>query len=259
MFERRTLPGGVTALVSTMLEANGFLAAFTERTGGASPPPFDSLNLGYSTLDDARNVAANRDRVRAALGVGRFTFGHQVHGARVSRVGRTRAGAGYDDPARTLAGTDAMVTTMRGVPLAVLTADCVPVAMADPSSGRLGVVHAGWRGMAAGVLQRAVAAFPEPRRIRAVVGPAVGPDHYEVGPDVADMILTGTSGNAVVIRGEARPRVDLPGTAAAVLRDLGVRDVDVAGLCTGCLAERFFSHRRDGPTGRQALVAVRLA
>jgi polyphenol oxidase len=260
MFERRLLPGGVTALVSTMLESDGFLAAFTERTGGQSPSPYDSLNLGYSTLDDGANVAANRDRVRSALGAGRFTFGHQVHGARVSRVGEARAGAGYDDPAATLPRTDAMVTSRRGVPLAVLTADCVPIAMADPSVGRLVVIHAGWRGVAGGIVQRAVAAFPEPRRVRAAVGPAIAPDHYEVGPDVAAMVEAGAGGHAVVVRGEGqgRPRVDLPGTAGAVLRSLGVRDVEVAELCTACLVERFFSHRRDGPTGRQALVAVRL-
>jgi polyphenol oxidase len=261
MLERRRLADGVTALVSTTMEADGFLVAFTERTGGCSSSPYESLNLGYSTEDRPANVSANRDRVRLALGLPPFTFGHQVHGARLSRVGAGRAGAGYADPARTLAATDAMVTALAGVALAVLTADCVPVALADPRAGLLAVVHAGWRGIAAGVLQRAVGTFPDPPEVRAAIGPAVGPDHYEVSEEVAAEVAAGAAGRAIVHRdgAGARPRLDLPGTARRVLETAGILRIELSESCTACEPARYFSHRRDGPTGRQALVAGRLA
>lgn len=257
MLERRTLPGGVTALVSTAFEDDGFLAAFTERTGGASSGSFRSLNLGSRTADDPTAVAANRAQVCGALDIAGFARAEQVHGGRSATVRPEDAAAGFDRPDAAIAGVDALATTERDVALAVVTADCVPLALADPRRGRLAVVHAGWRGVAAGVVATAVAGFADPTSILAAIGPAIGPDHYEVGEDVARAVSSATEEGAVVSRMNGTVRLDLPATVARVLRELGVRRVERDPSCTACEDERFFSHRRDGPTGRQALVAVR--
>jgi len=245
--------------VSRRLESDGFLVACTERTGGTSAKPFASLNLGLRSGDDVEAVRENRRRVIGALGIDPFACVRQLHGARVVRAGPARAGGGFMDPDEALADADGIVTTSRAVPLAVLAADCVPVALADPSSGRLAVVHAGWRGVAAGVLRSALRPFPRPAEVRAVIGPAVGPDHYEVGEDVALAVSAATERGAVTSRVGASLRLDLPATVARILRESGVTRLERSEECTACLPRRFFSHRRDGAgTGRQALVGVRV-
>lgn len=166
------------------------------------------------------------------------------------------APAADDVPAPVPVG-DVLTTSAPGVPLSVLVADCVPVALADPATGRVAAVHAGWRGIVAGVLEAAVAAFPRPQVLLAAVGPAVGPDHYEVGPDVAGAVSRAAPQAVVVQAGEAL-RLDLGATVERTLRNLGVGRVDRAELCTACLPQRFFSYRRDRRTGRQALVAWRV-
>src|SRR5439155_6700134 len=146
VLERRVLAHGMAALVSLRLESAGFLAAFSERDGGISEGPFQSLNLGLRSGDRGDSVSGNRRRLCEALGVPPFACGRQAHGSRLARAGRRRAGAGFDDPAFAFPRTDALTTAERGIPLAVLAADCVPVALADPVAGRVAVVHAGWRG-----------------------------------------------------------------------------------------------------------------
>jgi purine-nucleoside/S-methyl-5'-thioadenosine phosphorylase / adenosine deaminase len=259
VLERRDFPGGVAALVSTRLESSGFLAAFTERTGGVSTGSFRSLNLGLGSGDEVSLVRENRRRVREALSIAPFASGHQVHGAHVAHVDPSRAGAGFEDAGTNFPRTDALVTSWPGLPLAVIAADCVPVALADPRAGRLAVVHAGWRGVAAGIIEEAMRAFDAPERLGAAIGPAVGADHYEVGEDVASAVLSAADGDAVLVRSGSTLCLDLPGTVEGILRRAGVRQIERARACTACEPERFFSHRRDGPCGRQALVAVRLA
>ena len=258
MLDRRTLGHGVTALVSADLEEAGFLAAFTERTGGVSGPPFGSLNLSFSGGDAPDRVMENRRRVCRALGIERFAFGHQVHGGSVRMVGRSEAGAGFDHPSAALPSTDAMATLVRGVALAVLVADCVPIALASPAEGRLAVVHAGWRGIAAGIVTSAVAMFHRPRDLIGAIGPAVGLDHYEVGPEVATSVAAAAAGRAVVKGAGERTRLDLAATVAGILRGCGVPRIEMAGECTACRPDRFYSFRGEGITGRQALVAVRM-
>jgi polyphenol oxidase len=259
MLERRT-EKGVSFLVAPRLEAAGFLVACTERTGGVSAKPFASLNMGLRSGDDVEAVRENRRRVVAALGIQPFACVRQQHTSRVVRAGPSRAGAGFEDPDQALGDADGMVTTSKGVAMAVLAADCVPVALADPSTGRLAIVHAGWRGIAAGIVREALRHFADPSEVRGVIGPAVGPDHYEVGEDVALAVSAATEGGAVTKRDGSSLRLDLPGTVARILREAGVTKVDRAEECTACLPRRFFSHRREGPgTGRQAMIAVRLA
>jgi len=258
-FERRSLGHGAFALVSTSLEQAGFLAAFTERGGGSSEGPLASLNLSQVVGDDPMRVRANRDRVVAGLGLGDgFALPEQVHGSALAVVDASNGGAGFHEPGDRLESADAVLTSERGVPVAVLTADCLPVAMASPSAGVLAVVHAGWRGLASGILGRATAAFDGRDDVLAAVGPAIGPDHYQVGVDVVERVETGAGVTAVTDRRDGRVFLDLAGTAETALRSLGVARVEVARVCTACEPDRFYSHRRDdGATGRQALVAVR--
>lgn len=255
--ERRRLADDLHALISTDLEERGFLAAFTERTGGRSRAPYASLDLALHTGDAPEAVAENRARVAGALGMAAPVIGEQVHGARLVRVGEARAGAGWSSP-EPVAGADGLVATRRGLPLAVLTADCLPIALVSPSEGRVVAVHAGWRGLAAGILDHAVSAFGRPGGVRAAIGPAIGPCHYEVGEDVALAVAAGSEAGAVTDRRDGRLFLDLPGTAARVLRRAGIRHADRAEECTACEADRFFSHRRDGVTGRQAMIAMRV-
>ncbi|HEX9313705.1 MAG TPA: polyphenol oxidase family protein [Actinomycetota bacterium] len=258
MLDRRIFGHGVTALVSTDLEEAGFLAAFTERTGGVSGAPFESLNLSFSGGDAPDLVLENRRRVCRTLGIERFASGHQVHGSTVRMVGRSEEGAGFDDPSAAFPSTDAMATLVRGVALAVLVADCVPIALASPAEGRLAVVHAGWRGIAAGIVTAAVAMFHRPRELIAAIGPAVGLDHYEVGREVAASVDAAAAGRAVVEDAGGGSRLDLVATAAGVLRACGVPSIEMAEECTACRPDRFYSFRGEGITGRQALVAVRM-
>ncbi len=259
VLHRRTFRPGVTALVSLRMGADGFLVAFTERTGGFSRGPYQSLNLGFHSGDAPDRVLRNRKRVCRALGLPDFTSTRQVHGSRVLRVGPTRARAGVAGSGEPMPVADALVTTRQGVPLAVMVADCVPVALADPSARKVGVIHAGWRGIAEGVLLAALEQFDDPGRLRAAIGPAIGWDHYEVGEDVARAVSAASTRGAIVRREGSRLRLDLSRTVARVLKEHGVRSIERAAECTACERTRFFSYRRDGVTGRQALIAARLA
>lgn len=209
----------------------GATALFTTRRGGVSEGPYASLNLGLWTDDDPERVLGNRERVQAHAGVERLAQGRQVHGTHVA------IGADAVEEA------DGQVTTERGVAAIVLVADCLPVALAGPDA--VGVVHAGWRGLAAGVLEAGVAALGA-GPVTAAIGPGIGPCCYEVGDDVRAVF--GTEGRTL----------DLKAITRARLQDAGVSDIHDCGLCTACDPERFFSHRRDrGITGRQAGLAWR--
>jgi YfiH family protein len=254
--ERRTLEGGVTVLVSTYLEDAGFVALFTERSGGVSTGIFQSLNLGLRSGDDPELVKRNRELLCASAGVGEFVCARQVHGTRIERIDRDRSGSGYLDPADAVPATDGLMTDEAGVALTILTADCVPLVLSDPTTGRLAVVHAGWRGTAAGIVSQALAAFDRPSEIRAAIGPAIGPDHYEVGEDVAQAVGAACPSGAVTRREGTRVLLDLPSSIAGILSDGGVASIARTNLCTACEEDRFFSYRRDGSTGRQGVLAV---
>ena len=225
------------------LERRGVVAAFTERGGGVSEGPYASLNLALHTGDDAAPVAENRRRVEEALSAPALATVRQVHGSRLVPI--EEAGEGCD--------ADGIVLGRVGPSATVLVADCIPLALA--SEERAAAVHVGWRGLAAGLAAAAVEAVGGPAA--AALGPAIGPCHYEVGPEVVEAVERGI-GSAVTRRDGGRTFLDLPGTLAAHLGELGVRDLERAGECTACEPERFFSHRRDGRTGRQALVLRRV-
>ena len=209
-------------------------AVFTDRSAG---------NLSSVGGEGAEHAEASRERLRMALGVGSLARGYQVHGGTVRRLGGAPPGApprvGLDD-------SDGQATGVAGVGAMVLAADCLPVAVGG--RGALAVLHAGWRGLAAGVLEEGVRAVRElggEDPLVAVIGPGAGPCCYEVGPEV----------HAALHGGRGSGNVDLPAIARARLLAAGVRDVRAVEACTIC-DERFFSHRREGATaGRQAGVA----
>ena len=231
----------------------GVTVAFTSRRGGVSEGPFRSLNLGALTADAAASVAENRRRAVAGSGgdPAAATMAWQVHGADVREVDdRPVPGRFLEPGVEAFPKSDGLVTSLAGRPMTLLTADCLPIAIAREDGRRLAVLHAGWRGLVAGIVERGVEAVRG--RAAAAVGPGAGPCCYEVGDDVAG-ILRDRFGEDVVRHG----RADLWLAARRALEAAGVTDVEVAGECSICDGERYFSHRRDrGTTGRQGIVGV---
>jgi purine-nucleoside/S-methyl-5'-thioadenosine phosphorylase / adenosine deaminase len=207
----------------------GYVVAFTTRDGGVSEGPYASLNLGLRTGDEVARVAENRRRACSELELDatRLAFNRQRHSPSILRA----------DSHATGRDGDGLWTDERELPLLALTADCLPIAIAA-ANGRpaLAVVHAGWRGLADGVVENAVEALGGGPAL-AVIGPAIGPCCYEVGPEVAarfDPDLT-RDGN-----------LDLWSAGERALRRAGVDRVDRVDLCTRCRDDLFFSHRRQG-------------
>jgi YfiH family protein len=221
------------------LEADlgGAKAAFSTRLGGVSEPPFDELNLGILTDDDPVTVTENRRRLAAALGLDleQVVFALQVHGTRLI----------HHPCDEQLPEADGHVVTEPGPPPMVLAADCLPVALYGP--GGLAMVHAGWRGLAGGIVGAAAEAVAA---TSAAIGPGIGPCCYEVGEEVLAAFADLGDGIA------AGRMLDLPEVARRRLAEAGVERTESAGLCTSCEKDLFFSHRRDhGRTGRQAGIA----
>jgi polyphenol oxidase len=256
-------PAWPPVLVAEDLLEAGVVAAFTGRAGGTSAAPYDTLNLALRVGDDLRRALANRRRVATVLGLAGqpWALARQVHSATILRVDPGRLGQGPPEGRPVVGEADGLVTAEPGVVLAVLTADCAPVLLADPAAGVVGAVHAGWRGLAAGVVEAGVAAMAElgadPAACAGLVGPAVGGCCYEVGPDVRAAVGDRYPAALATTR-DGRPALDPAAGAAQALQRAGVGQVRVAGECTVDLEERFFSHRRDhGRTGRQAgLIAL---
>jgi polyphenol oxidase len=233
------------------LHIDGARIAFTDRHGGVSEPPFDTANLGLATGDDPAAVAENRRRVAHALGgdagdPGRWAWARQVHGGdAVEPAGPGRTG-----------DADALVTSAPGLPLLVLVADCAPVALV--AGGAIAAVHVGWRGLLAGIVPAAVelARRRGDGPVRAVVGPCISATHYEFGARELDQ-LTRRFGPAVVGRtATGAAAFDLRAGVRAALDEAGVVEHADIDLCTYA-SDSHFSHRRDGVTGRQALIITR--
>lgn len=223
-------------------------ALMSTRAGGVSAPPWDSLNLGLAVGDDPAAVAENRRRFAAALGA-RPVWLRQVHGADVLRLG-------VDDPDR---AADAAWTDRPGLACTVQVADCLPVLLAHRDGRAVAAAHAGWRGLASGVLENTVRAVCagigcDAQDLLAWLGPCIGPSRFEVGADV--LAAFADSPQHFVSRprpdGAARWLADLPALARSRLRRVGVDRVCGGDACTVEDGSRFFSFRRDGVTGRMA-------
>lgn len=226
-------------------EAPGVGALMSTRAGGASAAPFDRLNL---KLEGDPAAAANRERFARAIGA-TPVYLEQVHGSRVVRL--TAA-----DVTAPVPRADASVTTEAGIACTVMVADCLPVLFAAPQGRAVGAAHAGWRGLAGGVLEATLAelcraAACRSDEVQAWLGPCIGPEHFEVGADVLEAF--GGPGDA--FRPCATPGkwlADLPRLARDRLAAAGVRSVAGGTWCTVADASRFFSFRRDRVTGRMA-------
>ena len=258
----------------------GVRALTTTRHGlGMSQAPFDSFNLGIRCGDDAGAVLENRRQLEVALGLPSTPHWlKQVHGVEVVRFltpPPAKARGGWEgvaltsekstppQPSPASAGegevqADAAVTTTPGTVLAILTADCLPVVFAARDGSEVAAAHAGWRGLADGMLEATVAAMKTPADdIVAWLGPAAGPDAYEIGEEVFNAFVSRDAGASAAFA-PTRPghwNVDLYALARRRLAAVGVTDVHGGGLCTISDPARFFSHRRDRRSGRMATLA----
>lgn len=223
-------------------------AVVTTRQGGVSNSDYAGLNLATHVGDQQAAVNANRKLLLASLGLAAEPcWLNQVHGTDIVRADELQAPA----------DADAAITAVSDVVCAVLTADCLPVLLTDTEGQSVAAVHAGWRGMCAGVIENTVSAFRSEgvaaERILAWLGPAIGPDVYEVDVPVRDAMLA-TSPACTAAFHDSRPAhwyLDLYAAARLRLAALGIDRVYGGGFCTYS-EERFFSHRRKAPCGRQA-------
>ncbi len=262
MFERVDRDGVAIHTVPSLFASSGIGVAFSERMGGFSEPPFASLDLAGHVGDAAASVDRNRLRLLESIGIAtlfdRLTCAEQVHGTAMAEVTGANAGAGarVSGGLPPVAGADALWTRERGVPLMLMFADCVPVVIARPSIPAVAVVHAGWRGAAAGIVGQAASvlgALPGADDLTAFVGPHIGPCCYEVGPDSVshfdDRFVTITA---------ASPHLDLGAVVAEDLKRSGVPEGRQwhLGICTAHNTDRFYSHRAEGQTGRHGALTV---
>jgi YfiH family protein len=216
-------------------ELDGACAAFSTRLGGVSEPPFARLNLGLLTDDVEESVTENRRRLAAVLGfeAEQIVFARQVHGTNlIEHPSELREGDGH-------------VVREPGIAPLIFAADCLPVALAGPRG--VAMVHAGWRGLAGGILALGAEAV---EATSAAIGPGIGPCCYEVGDEVLEAFSSLGEGVA------SERTLDLAEVARRQLAGAGVERIGSAGLCTSCEEALFFSHRRDeGRTGRQGGLA----
>ena len=219
-------------------------AVSSTRLGGFSQPPWDSLNLGDHVGDEPSAVAANRRQLLHLIGATQSPcWLQQVHGARVVSATRRSCEA------------DASIAGKPGEVCAVMTADCLPLLLCNTQGNRVAAVHAGWRGLAAGVIENTLDGFDcPPRDILAWLGPAIGPSAFEVGSEVRQVFLQqdGRASRAFVANRRDHWLADIYLLARLKLMSKGVRQISGGDYCTYSDSRRFFSYRRDGQTGRMA-------
>lgn len=245
----------------------GLRAGFTDRAGGASAGPYESLNLGLHVGDDEAAVLESRARVAAGMGVAAddFVYPRQVHGDHVHSVTDADRGLGARSWDEGAIEADALITDRPGIALAVLVADCAPIILFDPDTPAIGVVHAGWKGTVAGIASKAVGEMQRlygsrPETMRAVIGPAIAVASFSIREDVAVHFRNRFPDPILV--------TDPDGTCRADLRAANVFELtEVAGLLPGHVdtttfaidtftSPNHFSHRRAHPTGRFGAFAV---
>jgi YfiH family protein len=221
-------------------------AALIERRLGPARAVWTDRHAG-----DLRGDAAARERLAAALGLGPpsgWWWLHEVHGARVE--------VATGPPPATPPDADALVTTVAGLPLVVQIGDCAPIAIASDTA--VGAVHAGWPGLLAGVIEAAVERLRTIGEgpVRAVLGPCIHPERYEFGAEELERLVARFGPSVASTTAEGAPAFDVPEAVRCALAGVGVDDVEDLGICTSASPD-YFSHRRDGDPGRQALVVVR--
>jgi YfiH family protein len=229
----------------------GVRAAFTTRLGGVSAAPWDSFNLAMHVGDDPARVAANRTRLREMLALeAEPAWLNQVHGVAVSDA----------DSRASPSTADAATSSNAGAACVVMVADCLPVLFATRDGARIGAAHAGWRGLASGVLEHTVKALGVPGKdLLAWLGPCISREHFEVGEEVREKFVKQESGASAHFDRNSRDRwqADLVGLAKRRLGALDINDISGGSWCTFADRERFYSHRRDGTGGRMAALIWR--
>ena len=239
---------------------SGVRALSTVRSGGVSVAPYASLNLGDHVGDEPPAVTENRRRLVVQAGLpAEPVWLAQVHGVTVAdldaQVSLGAMGSATAASPSAILTADAAFTRRPGRVCAILTADCLPVLLTEESGGVAAAAHAGWRGLAGGVLEATVRALRvPPGRLMAWLGPAIGPGHFEVGAEVREALVKEdpAASGAFAVNARGRFMADLGALARRRLEALGVARIYGGGQCTHSDAERYFSHRRDGMTGRQA-------
>jgi len=264
VFERVERDGVTMHIAPALFDEWGIGIVFSERGGGVSGPPYSSLNLAAHVGDDPGAVDTNRSRLLEAVGIrslrSRLTTAEQVHGTRLVEVDTVSAGSGAfasgEGHRPPVPSTDALWTRERGLPLLLLYADCVPVVLVRPSLPAVAVVHAGWRGLAAGIVGQvavALGTLPGDDDLSAFVGAYIGPCCYEVGTEHVSHFRN----TFVTLQGETA-RLDLGAVVADELARSGVprgRQWHL-GTCTVHSTAAWFSYRAEGRTGRHGALAV---
>lgn len=243
----------------------GAVHCFTTRFGGVSRGTLSSLNLGIHRGDDPENVLKNYEILGKAVGFSPkgLVFTHQIHTDVVRAVGPAQRGEGLVRPVP--CDCDGLITNEPGVALAVFSADCTPILLHDPVRGAVGAVHAGWRGTAAGIAQKAVQAMgreygSNPADLCAAIGPCIGPCCFETDEDVprAMRAALGSAADHAIHPAGQKHYVNLKELNRLWLVRAGVTRIDVSEDCTHCQPERFWSHRHTGPDrGSQAAIIMR--
>lgn len=257
---------GVKLIQFSHLNSLDFLThGFSSRVGGVSPPPYDTMNLGYATEDEVINLMENRARFMSALGKENLLMAQTinlVHGDRV--VGDHELPDNGE-----IVDADGIITQRADLPLVSTFADCIPIFLADPVKKAIGVVHAGWRGTLAGIAARAVKRMQElfkskPEDILAGIGPGIGPCCFETGEEPARCFMDkypGWKDLVVRVSNYDKWKIDLFSFNRRILQETGVpgRSITIASLCTLCREDLFFSYRRDGRrSGRMAAVMIKI-
>lgn len=268
IFIRNEKDGIVYYTIPSFTATGLVVHSFSGRRGGVSQGPYEGLNLSILTQDQLENVLENRCKLTAVLNIApsQLVGAHQVHQDYIYRVTEDDRGKGAFDPVGVIPATDALMTDVKGIALTAFFADCVPVFFLDPVKKAVALAHAGWKGTVMKIAARTVSALEEaygskPRELLAAIGPSIGACHYEVDTPVIEKVKEAfpDSWEALFtdLKSNDRGRLNLWEANALQLREAGVpaKNITIAGLCTYCRQDEFFSHRA-GMAGRQAALLM---
>ena len=231
----------------------GVTAFSTTRHGGFSTGSYGDFNVNRYCGDTPEAIAKNRSLLCQSLGISdeRLLMPHQVHGTGITQIGRTFFMLSADAQRAALEGIDALMTNQRGVCIGVSTADCIPIIIYDPEHQAASVVHSGWRGTVANIIEAAVAAMQRayhsrPEAMRAVIGPGISLQNFEVGDEVYDAFASAGYPMELIARREQKWHIDLWRCCQLQLESTGIpaRQIQTAGICTYDRCDDFFSARR---------------
>ena len=254
---------GLCWLTSESLSLPGLAHGFSTRTGGVSAAPWDSLNLGIGRGDDPACVQENYRRFCAAIGTEerRTVLSRQVHEDNILLVTEDDAGKGLWRE-RDYESVDAMICSTPNIPLVVFSADCGIILLYDPANRAIGAVHAGWRGVAQGIVKKTVLAMvrefgTKPQDLVCAIGPAIGQCCFETDDDVPAALRAalGDAAEPYMVRRGAKWHIDLKSINAHWLRSVGVEQIDICDHCTACMPQLYWSHRKMG-NARGAQIAM---